>query len=244
MLIEESRYYRVASDPVTRDEAARLGRWWRFVALTMAVYGLLPRLITFAFARSRLRSAVRAALEAEPGLTAVVRRIHRAQVETQAPEAEATIATSARADASSRPGARSPGSVRAVVNWSAVPVDADLLATAFPGAKVFPAGGAAAVRDDLALAKSLAAADGEGDVVIVVKAWEPPLMEFIDFVNTLRETPAGDPSMRIVLPVGLDDTGGAPGRASPAQLKVWRDKLATIGDPWLRVVDKLEEVRS
>ena len=49
---------------------------------------------------------------------------------------------------------------------------------------------------------------------------------------------------RIVLPVGLDAGADGWGRASPAQLKVWRDKLAMAGDPWLRVVAEPGEVRA
>ena len=45
-----------------------------------------------------------------------------------------------------------------------------------------------------------------------------------------------------MLPVGLDsgETGLAP--ETPAQLKLWRDKLARIGDPSLRVAADREEV--
>jgi hypothetical protein len=208
----------------------------------MAVYGLLPRVITFAIARSRLRAAARAAVMAEPGISAVQRRIHRARIETQAPESEVSESAPHVAAGREAP-ARAASSVRAVVNWSAVPVSADWITTSFPGAPVFGAGGAAAVEDDTMLAKKLGGANGEGDVIIIVKAWEPPLMEFIDFLNTLRAGPGWETGLRIVLPVGLDD-GGGPDAASPGQLKVWRDKLASIGDPWLRVVGKPAEVRS
>jgi hypothetical protein len=239
-LIEESRYYRVAGASVSRAEAARLGSWWKFVALSIAVYGLLPRAITLAFASARLRAAVRAAIAAEPGLSALTRRIHRAQVETRAVAPET-------GDASGRTGAVAPaapsliGPIQAVVNWSGVPVGAEFLAHEFPGAALFQAGGAAALQDDIALARKLGGARS-GDIVVVVKGWEPPLMEFIDFVNTLRES-RGAGKMTVVLPFGLGDAD-VPGPASASQIRLWRDKLTTVGDPWLRVAGTIEEVKS
>jgi hypothetical protein len=240
-LIEESRYFRVASAAVSREDAARLGNWWPFVVMAVLVYGLLPRVITFTLASARLRAAARAAVIAAPGLSAVVRRIHRAEIETRSPEPE-------RADVQVLPGdsgrtePRRAAGVRAVVKWSGVPASDELIGTTFPGAGIFAAGGAAPVQEDVALARRLGTTAG-GDVVILVKAWEPPLMEFIDFVTTLRQAFASEPVMCFVLPIGLDHDV-APGPALPAQVKVWRDKLATVGDPWLRVAAEAGEVRS
>jgi hypothetical protein len=240
-LIEQSRYYRVASGSVTRAEAARLGSWWQFVAMTIAVYGLLPRIITLAIASARLRTAVRAAIIAAPGLSVVLRRIHRAQIETRAVQPEAIDENTVPGTRGDGTAARGSGDVRAVINWSDVPLDTAQISTAFPAAQIFAAGGAAAVQDDVVLARKVGETRG-GDVLIVVKAWEPPLMEFIDFLNTLREAQAGAAAMLFVLPVGLDHSSKL-GAALPSQLKVWRDKLATIGDPWLRVAASVEEVR-
>ena len=112
----------------------------------------------------------------------------------------------------------------------------------FPGARVFDAGGAATVEADAALARELAAVAGGGDIVVVVKAWEPPLMEFVDFLNTLGESRKREPATTYVLPVGLDHSDQL-GGATPGQFKLWREKLAAIGDPRLRVAATPGEVR-
>jgi hypothetical protein len=243
-LIEESRYYRVASEPVSRAQAARLGGWWKFVILTMAVYGLGPRLLTLALARSRLRAAARAVVIMAPGVSALLRRIHRATIETRATESEADYDSAMRAERPEHALPRASGNIRAVVNWSEVPVNATVLAAEFPHARVFGAGGATSVQEDIALAKRLGQlpGGGGGDVLVLVKAWEPPLMEFLDFLKTLRSALGGE-TMIVVYPVGLDDSGGL-GPAAPAQLKLWRGKLAGIGDGWLRVTANREEVAS
>jgi hypothetical protein len=241
-LIEQSRYYRVVAGSVSQIEAARLGNWWRFVALAIAVYGLLPRVFTLALASSRLRAATLAAVMAEPGLSAVLRRIHRAHIDTRAVEPEPAgesglISTAERVTPSIS------DHIRAVINWSGVPASAELFAAAFPGARVFEAGGAATVQADATLAHELGAVASGGDVVIVVKAWEPPLMEFVDFLNTLRAARKHEAAMTFVLPVGLDHTDRF-GAATPEQFKLWREKLAATGDPRLRVAATPGEVRS
>jgi hypothetical protein len=241
-LIKQSRYYRVAGGSVSRTEAAQLGNWWRFVALAIAVYGLLPRVVTLGIARSRLRAATRAAVMAEPGLSAVLRRLHRSQIETRALEPE-TIGGSGLVSAGERAPPTLSDHIRAVINWSGVPASNEIFAATFPGARVYEAGGAATVQADAALAHELGAMADRGDAVIVVKAWEPPLMEFIDFLNTLRVARKRDGAMTFVLPVGLDHTENL-GAATPEQFKLWRDKLAAIGDPRLRVAATPGEVRT
>ncbi len=96
------------------------------------------------------------------------------------------------------------------------------------------------MEQDAALIRQLGSARNQtserGDVLILVKGWEPPLLEFIDFVKSLRGHLAGDRAEIVVLPVGLDsDSHVGLHAASPAQIKLWRDKLARLGDPSLRV---------
>lgn len=241
-LVEQSRFFRAASEPLSSLQAARLGGWWAFVAMTIAFYGVLPRVLTLLIARMRLRAAARAMIVASPGVSAVVRRLHRARVETSAVQPEL-------GERKDRPillesGSRKMGAeVCAVINWSGVPVSADVLGDAFPRAVPYAAGGAATVADDEARVREIAAAAGPlgGDVLVLVKAWEPPLMEFVDFVKALRAALPPDSAEILVLPVGL----GSDGALNPpvaGQFAVWRDQLARVGDPSLRVVSDRQEV--
>lgn len=233
-LVRESRYYRVVTGGVGPDEAARLGGWWPFVVMAMLMYGLLPRLVACAIAHHRLRSQVAAAIEATPGLGAVLRRLHGTRIKTTAaePDHRHDIAdTQADTVPVLEPG---NGAYAAVINWSGVPVGDSELAARFGGAKLHAAGGATPVEQDWALAARLTAnSGGDGDVAIVVKAWEPPLLEFIDFTSALRQA-LGPGRAIAVVPVGVDPPSGlAP--PTPAQVDIWRRKLSRAGDPWLRI---------
>jgi hypothetical protein len=244
-LIQESRYFRVAAGSVSSTQAARLGGWWKFVVLTIAVYGLLPRLITFAVARAQLRKAAHAAFVAAPGLSAVLRRIHRAQIDSAAMEPESAD-TSVRLLDGEKPIAPSmAGRFLAVINYADVPVNDTVFTTALPDAKLFQVGGTAAMADDLNVVNRVAElvkSSDDAGVLVVVKAWEPPLMEFIDFLTLLRSKLPEKSTSIVVFPIGLEaDVADLPS-ATPAQFKLWRDKLADVGDPWLRVVANRQEV--
>lgn len=242
-LIEESRFFRAASEPISSLQAARLGGWWAFVVLTITVYGVLPRLLTFSIASVRLRAAARSTVMASPGFSAVLRRLHRLQIETVAPVPELSDGDTGK-PAVFEPVSRKVGAkVRALINWSAVPVSSEILEATFPGVPQFTAGGGASVAEDDALVRQLGANDnaGRGDVLVLVKGWEPPLMEFNDFVQALRGSIDSVAAEIVVLPVGLEHDGRlAP--ATPSQLSLWRNKLARVGDPSLRVAAHQQEV--
>lgn len=245
VLVQESRYFRVTAETVSSAQAARLGGWWKFVVLTIAVYGLVPRLITLAIARAQLRKAVCAAFVAGPGLSAVLRRIHRAQIDSAAVEPE-SAEVGQRSSINARPVAPiAVGRIHAVINWAGVPVDDRVFAAVLPDASIIHAGGTTAVTDDLAVVKKVAASTAsseEAGVLVVVKAWEPPLMEFIDFLILLRGSLPTKSSAILVFPIGLDGDPTELPPPTPAQFKLWRDKIAGIGDPWLRVAPHREEV--
>jgi hypothetical protein len=242
-LIEGSRYFRAAAEPLSFADAARLGGWWKFVVLTIAVYGLLPRLLTFALATSQLRAAARAAVLAGPGLSAVLRRIHRARIQSAAIEPESPETRGRLGAEPNILSSPSASHIRVVINWAGVPVDDAVLKDLVPDAQLFEAGGTTSLSEDLALVKRIGALNAAGDaaLLIVVKAWEPPLMEFLDFLTALRNALSSSSTMIIVLPVGLGNDSDLPA-ATPAQFKLWRDKLAALGDPWLRVASTREEV--
>lgn len=240
-LIEQSRFFRAAAEPLSAVEAARLGGWWAFVVMTIAVYGVMLRVLTYLLARRRLHGAARAMVLAAPGFSAVLRRLHRARVETSALQPELGAREGAPPVPLTVGMRKTAAEVRAVINWSAVPVADEVLSESFPHAARYAAGGAASVAEDEARVREIAATDGpSGDVLVLVKGWEPPLMEFVDFAKSLRAALPPESAEILVLPVGLGRDGEL-NPPAPGQLAVWRDQLARVGDPSLRVVADRQE---
>lgn len=238
-LIQESRYYRAAANSVTPEQAARLGEWWPFILMSMLLYGFAPRVITAVVAHLRLRKATQLSFNATPGLSPLVRRMHQALVQTTAREPEDSTATTPEPAPSMATGTNR---CEIAINWSEVPIDDAGLKETLGATAVHPAGGALPPEDDRALVEKLGGQSSKDDVGIVVKAWEPPLMEFVDFVRSLRSA-IGAGRTILVLPVLAD--GSQPITAGdPKQIQIWRRRLAGLGDPWLRVESIKEEATS
>lgn len=232
-LIEESRYFRAAEHSLTSDQAARLGAWWPFIILTLLVYGLLPRLITFALADLRLNHACRFTARALPGFAPVLRRLRQAHVQTTSDEPETGTADPERSAATASFSV-DPGAIGFLINWSAVPIDDGKLSEHFGLQTIHSAGGSASVDGDRILVEEVAGKlPADSGIILVVKAWEPPLMELVDFLRSLRASlPNGSPI--IIVPVGVD-SGTQIGDGTREQVEIWRRKIAGLGDPWLEV---------
>ena len=69
-------------------------------------------------------------------------------------------------------------------------------------------------------------------VVIIMEAWMPPLVGFQSFVRGLREQLGTLPIMVRLVGKPEADNAITPA-ADPAQIRIWREKMAALGDPQL-----------
>jgi hypothetical protein len=237
-LIEETRYFRAVGGRLSLGQAARLGAWWPFVLMSVLTYALLPRLLALILASGAQQRAARAALLETPGLTAALRRVHRLRIETQAETPEIGRADGPIMDATTEAAPPEHG-YAAVINWAQVPVPDEDLRLRFGAQAVHHAGGARPVEEEPAVVQALASSSGEGGVLVVVKAWEPPLLELLDFLQAVRRE-LGRQRPIVVLPVGADD-GSSITVPRPDHLQVWQKKLRRLADPWLSVSRELPE---
>ncbi|MGD8417418.1 MAG: DUF2868 domain-containing protein, partial [Pseudomonadales bacterium] len=76
--------------------------------------------------------------------------------------------------------------------------------------------------------RAVLAAD-EARVLIYTKGWEPPLLEFGDFLTGLRDALGPQPTF-VVVPINTRADG-----VDPADREVWAGFLARHGDPRLYV---------
>jgi hypothetical protein len=70
----------------------------------------------------------------------------------------------------------------------------------------------------------------ETDILIIQEDWQPPIMEYIDFIKQLRKAVGDGPCIRIGL-IGkpLPDTIFTP--VKDENRKIWAQKITAIGDP-------------
>ena len=249
-LIEASRYYRLkegllpTAGQVAGTGPALLGGWWPFLVMSMFVYGLLPRVVLWAFSRWRLQSAINGTVLHLPGVRNILARMNREFVATQAREAE-VLAAQPPGETAAAPIHHLQGTACTLISWSDVPRDEESLSRSAvrtwgcATTGVLAAGGANSLaRDEEVIARAVSLSAG-GGVIVFVRAWEPPLDEFLDFLGELRAAVSGGTPI-VVAPLGMNDR---PGRASPeeAHLDMWRKGLAPLGDPWLSIEQLREE---
>lgn len=194
---------------VTAEDSAT---WWPFLVTAMVCYGVLPRWATLLWSQWRLRRAVVRAVSLTPGVDRVLDRLSAQVVETRGIEHEASVDEKQAATSLETPATRAG----CVICWAEAP----------GGEGGLHAGGGRSLEEDR---QTIAAATlTEGALRLRVKAWEPPVLEFLDFVKDLRAA-VGDGRAIEVQPVG------------DGHRSVWQKKLAGVGDPWLRMVSDIEE---
>ena len=235
-LVEATRYsrlegaYLVAGGGRAADPAL-VGGWWRFLVAALATYGLLPRAVALAVARLRTaRLLARVPLDdAEVGR--VVRRLSEPSVATRALAPEPPPERVRRAASAASPDVGSGGRC-AIVLWREVPGGAALetaLARQLRSAvaSVHAAGG----RDDAETAWA-DAVDGAEPVVIVAEGFEAPDKAAFRLLRALRT--ALGPRRHLVVVV-VDASAGALRGADDAQVRIWRDGVARLEDPYVAV---------
>jgi hypothetical protein len=218
-LIEASRYFRLHNGSGAL-EAEALTAWWRFLAASLVVYGVLARMLALLVAHIGFRRATRHLLLAHSEVSALLDRLDTPLVTARADSAEAARAETDGA----APLFGGAEHADLVIYWNgAATMPPELSATLR-----LDAGDAETPAADLA-ALDNCTVPATGIVRIVTKAWEPPMLDFHDYLAALRAH-VGDGVTLVVQP--LDEAGGRP---VDADLMVWRRNLARLSDARLYV---------
>ncbi|XAL98551.1 DUF2868 domain-containing protein [Phycisphaeraceae bacterium D3-23] len=224
----------------TGDDPSRLGGgWWSFILLAMLVYGLLPRLVALVWAQVALGRASRAALLATPGVSSVLQRLQRGAQSQDLVEPTDSAAGSAWP-------AAGVGTHPVVVDWSraAGSVGRARRVLGLEVDDILPAGGARTMDEDAAAVEQIGTlVKPSGDVsprgvVVLVKLWEPPMLEVLSFFKALRIS-VGDAVPVRVCAVSHDSDGRLVSDDAE-HLAQWRRRVQTLGDPWLTVAMQQE----
>jgi hypothetical protein len=237
-LVEISRYYRFEKD-AARISAQLFGSWWRFVAMCLFVYGLLPRIVLWLLCSMHLSTISARTIILLPGVKDVLERMNSKKVST-------SDFSSADLGESGQTGSGSEQIPKlhisrdcSVVSWSnavsKLPAVKEKLADHF-NVDIFAhsAGGNKELEDDQHVVEACIRNAGNSEILVLVKSWEPPTGEFLDFLNRLRlRTDKGRPIN--ILPLGYC---AQPNLCRPEEpdLLVWKNAVHRLADPWTSVV--------
>lgn len=217
-LIGISRYFRLNSGTTMDADPVALARWWPFLMMAMLFYGVLTRVMTLATVRWRLRVACCESLLADARVMRLRQRMNTPLVRTQSLQQERRP----NAAESLRVFADLPAvSDWQVLNWAEVPAPPDavdeLLNTA-TNHTTWPAGGARSSAQDRELIVRLVDCAAPA-VLIIAKAWEPPTLDLLDFIEALR-TALEPGAIVAVMPVAI--VNGALAAPDKAHRETWQ----------------------
>lgn len=225
-LIESSRFFRLERSSATIGSPESYTLWWPFLMMSMIVYGLLPRLFMWILTGQRLRSATRALLLEDPRVVALLDRMGSPTLVTAAAEVEHPR----RIDASAAPARATVGDGHAAaLIWAdAIGLDEARERARSALAKTIDqppatAGGGASMAEDVAAMEHLVRLAPQL-VIVFVRAWEPPLLELMDMLRTLR---ARLPGVTVIInPV--PEPGGD---LAQSDVNTWHRTITALGDP-------------
>lgn len=225
-LVERSRFYRgTAFTPEQR------GAWWPFMLMAMVVYGLLPRAIALLVTHRQLGRASRQALVLMPGMSGVLRSLGSGVSADAATDDNAASCDTAAPDVNL-------GAAPLVIDWSRAAGSAARAAQLLhrPVERLYPAGGSRTLDEDEHQLKQIAAAvSADQGLAVLVKLWEPPVIEVTDYLKQLRAQ-VGEHVAIVVVPIASEPSGAVVS-GDPELAAQWRRRVTAVGDPWLTVGD-------
>lgn len=237
-LIEHTQYFRLegrfaGASTGSRGDPALAGEWWRFLVACTVTYGLLPRLLAYAAFWAKFREAERTVPLDTPAVQRVVTRMTTPALTMRAHETAAQGAEPAREVAGLTPSA---SATTALVLYRDIPTDRALLrrriteVLGLAVTRVHHAGGLD-VQHDAALCQTLR--EDSASVTLVAEAWEAPDKSLRQLLGALREALGPRRTLRVLL-IG-EASANAFQTPAPEDVRVYRDRLTLLEDPYLMV---------
>ena len=224
-LIEQSHYFRLGEklSESMLSHASMLGGWWKFLAMATLFYAIVLRIVMILIAEFGYRRALKRSILSLEGAETLLRDMSQPHITTHVHTGKAAVHPQSSGKiqvlASLKP------HYNTIIGWAIdeanLKVIAESLGTDSP--LLAEAGGSKTLDEDKKLIDSIGRG---GDILLIVKAWEPPTMDFIDFLDTL----VSKADTVTVKPVGTPKEGY---HANRANSDVWSEKLS--GKEWKNV---------
>jgi len=217
-LIEQSQHYRLggALDGEMVRHAAQLGAWWKFLAAATLFYAVGLRLLLWMGAKIGLRRVTGQAILALPGATRLLHEMNTPLVTTAATAPERGFTPDA--DGYERTIRTLEPHWDSVLGWAmdleGMRVILDALSVRADRLKAV--GGTRSLAEEAAVA-----AETSGEVLLLVKGWEPPTMDWVDLLGEIAERV----DRVVVAPIGTPEQAYTP---RSKEVAIWGRKLQQI----------------
>lgn len=215
-LIEQSQYFRLG-DKLNEEmiaNASKLGEWWKFLTFSTLFYAIFLRFLMFVITSFGLRYVLKRSFFTLEGASTLLRDINEPIISTHATTAEKPFVSFSQNEISTL--CKLDASYDVLQGWaipkSQLRVMSDSMKVISPN--LFEVGGGNSLQED-----SKIVSKSHGEVLLFVKAWEPPTMDFMDYVEELLQKV----DKIIIYPVGSANEGY---RAESKFIDIWAKKLS------------------
>jgi hypothetical protein len=220
-LIEKSQYFRLGGrlGGGLIDNASLLGEWWKFLAMSTLFYAIALRVPFWIFASVRLDRVIRDS-------TLILARGILSQMR------EPIITTQAVGSHTPLPQSEEPTlqivapkeSYPYTIGWA---IDIDTIKEyngreGIEGSILYKVGGDNSLREDEEILESI-----DSDTLLYVKSWEPPTMDFIDFIEELSSR-----CSTTLYPIGTVEYKY---RAKDEEFEIWERRVSLIKNSGIRM---------
>ena len=226
-LVEQSQYYRLGGE--LGDEmikrASLLGEWWKFLVFATLFYAIILRFLMLLLATFGLHKAIGKSFMGLDGVKQLLNDFNEPVITTSAKESESGFI--AKDLAYMQVVHTLEASYDGVLGWAIDEVRLKVIndSMTVETALLFEVGGANSLQED-----SEVISQCHGEVLLFVKAWEPPTMDFIDFLEMLLERV----DSVVVAPLGTTEQKYV---TKASDLDVWARKIVILNSEhvWLKV---------
>ena len=213
-LINSSHYYRLGDNSLNNVDI--LGDWWQFLALSTLFYAIFLRIIVLIISHFGLNKAIEKSTFnlGKPILMEMYEPLISTTSENKEREFISIDNQYGRIEEDLY------DKYSSIQGWSFERDEITVMSDSLnkKSKNYFSVGGANSFDDDeRVLEKS------SGEIVLFVKSWEPPMMEFIDYLEDL----SNKADKIIVYPVGLVEDGY---KAKDRDIGIWENKLSLYDD--------------
>ena len=228
-LIEMSHYYRLGGNLNSQmiENADKLGAWWKYLAMVTFVYAIFLRFLLWLATRYGYQEQVEKDFLALDGVQKLLREFNTPFVSTESPKQEKHLEIVKESDEQVSHDVATV--YETIVGWN-FSKDEILLVNDvqdISSPHISTVGGNNSFSEDQKIAK-----EASGEVILYVKSWEPPTMDFVDFVEELL---ANENVKEIkVYPLG---TVGRNYESDEREVAIWKRKIQGLKSEKVWVID-------
>jgi len=228
-LVELSHYFRLGEhlDANMIKNADQLGAWWKFLAMATLTYAIVLRLIFWMMAHYGFKQQLQKEFLKLEGVEQLLQEFETAYVSTQSQKREKHLEVLKHSNIEVENA--TDERYHSVLGWNfsedALRLIEDSISVHAVNRQVV--GGKNSFLEDKKIMTTL-----EKSVLLYVKAWEPPTMDFMDFLEDVlgkREVKQVD-----VCPLGTASNGY---KSKREDVEIWLRKLETVSSEKLGVID-------